>query len=53
MSVKLSNKLAPGRLALINSDKVGNRIPVYYIAYSNLTRGLNKKMYFSDIIQDG
>lgn len=29
----MSVKLAPGRLALINSDKVGNRIPVYYIAY--------------------
>ena len=45
----MSVKLAPGRLALINSDKVGNRIPVYYIAYTYLTRSLNKNIYFSDI----
>jgi hypothetical protein len=43
----------PGRLALINSDKVGNRIAVYYIAYSYFTRSINENNYFSDIIQDG
>jgi len=49
----MSVKLAPGRLALINSDKEGNRIPAYSIAYSCLTRSFNKNIYFSDIIQDG
>jgi len=51
----MSVKLAPGRLALINSDTVGNRIPAYSIAYSYLflpTRSFNKNIYFSDIIQD-
>jgi len=44
-------KLAPRRLALINSDKVGNRSPAYCIAYSCLTRDFNKNIYFSDIIR--
>jgi len=49
----MSVKLAPGRLTHINSDKEGNRIPAYSIAYPYLTRRFNRNIYFSDIIQDG